>query len=235
MNEKLQGHVLIAEDTPELQLLERRILKNMGLTVVVVNDGQEAIEQVEQHHFDLILMDIQMPNVDGIEATRTLRQRGYTLPIVALTANVTQRHQEGFEEAGGDGFLGKPVNTVELRKMLKHYLCVRPPGPSPEPPATVAEEVDEELMEIFLQSSAERAVALQQLLKTQEWGVIRDLAHTIKGTAASFGHPELSVVAESLQMAIDRGEGDEVVAGHGAELLSTLQAVLPQTGGSSAL
>ncbi len=68
LNEQLQGHVLVAEDTPELQLLERRILESFGLTVTTANNGQEALEQVVEHHFDLILMDMQMPVMDGVNA-----------------------------------------------------------------------------------------------------------------------------------------------------------------------
>ena len=87
------GHVLVAEDTIELQLLERRILENLGVTVTTVANGQEAVEAVAQQPFDLILMDMQMPVMDGLEATRTLRAQGYQLPILALTANVMEKHR----------------------------------------------------------------------------------------------------------------------------------------------
>ena len=120
--EKFRGRVLIAEDTPELQLLERRILEGLGITVEVANDGVEAVTLAEQHAFDLILMDMQMPKMDGIQATKVLRERRVTTPVVALTANVMEKHRDSFSEAGCDGFLSKPIDRQELRKVLKQYL-----------------------------------------------------------------------------------------------------------------
>ena len=124
LNNKLEGHVLVAEDTPEMQLLERRILESMGLTVTTVSNGQEAVDMVAKQTFDLVLMDMQMPVMGGIEATKTLRQLGYQLPIIALTANVMQKHRDAFNEAGCDGFLGKPIDKQELRKILHQHLSI---------------------------------------------------------------------------------------------------------------
>jgi CheY-like chemotaxis protein/HPt (histidine-containing phosphotransfer) domain-containing protein len=122
LTERFVGEVLIVEDTPELQQLERRIVQTMGATVTLASNGEEAIEQVHQHNFDLILMDMQMPIMDGLEATTRLRGEGDQTPIVALTANVMQRHREQFGEVGADGFLQKPINKVELRQILRRYL-----------------------------------------------------------------------------------------------------------------
>ncbi len=120
--QQYSGHVLIAEDTPALQLLERRILEKVGLKVTTANNGKEAIEQTSQHTFDLVLMDMQMPEMDGIEATRRLRQQGHSVPIVALTANVMQKHRDQFEAAGCDGFLAKPIDRTALHQILSQYL-----------------------------------------------------------------------------------------------------------------
>ena len=122
LDEKLTGHILIAEDTPELQILERRILEKMGLTVTAVANGQEAVDAAMGQKFDLILMDMQMPVMDGIEATRTLREGGNQTHVIALTANVMKKHRDLFEEAGCDDFLSKPIDRSELRQMLKQYL-----------------------------------------------------------------------------------------------------------------
>ncbi|HIJ28516.1 MAG TPA: response regulator, partial [Gammaproteobacteria bacterium] len=122
LNEKLSGHVLIAEDTPELQLLERRILEGMGLTVSLAVDGGEVMEMVKQHSFDLILMDMQMPVLDGIEATKIIRDCGDQTTVIALTANVMQKHRDAFTAAGCDDFLSKPIDKQELRRILKFYL-----------------------------------------------------------------------------------------------------------------
>jgi CheY-like chemotaxis protein len=92
------------------------------LTVTVANNGEEAVELSKSHSFDLILMDMQMPVMDGIEATREIRAAGNTIPIIALTANVMQAHRDAFNAAGCDDFLGKPINRQKLLQLLKGYI-----------------------------------------------------------------------------------------------------------------
>ena len=121
-HETFKGEVLLAEDTIELQMLIKRILQSYGLRVTVANNGREAIEQWEQERFDLILMDMQMPEMDGIEATQQLRALGCSVPVVALTANVLPQHRERFDKAGGDGFLEKPLDRKKLQRVLLQYL-----------------------------------------------------------------------------------------------------------------
>lgn len=224
LDEQLHGSVLIAEDTPELQLLERRILESIGLIVTTANNGQEAIDQVNQHHFDLILMDMQMPMVDGIEATRILRAQGHTLPIIALTANVMQKHRDAFSEAGCDGFLGKPIDKLELRKTLKLHLLKE--GEPHSLPASAEEEVDEELMAIFAESSRQRGIDLRRALAAEDWQQVREIAHAVKGSGASFGYPALSKMAEQLQHTIDQHQRGEAAA-VAKELLVQLDKLLP--------
>jgi len=117
-----EGRVLVAEDTPELQLLERRILESMGVKVEVANNGVEAVQMVTEHPFDLVLMDMQMPLMDGVEATRQIRAHNNQVPIVALTANVMEGHRVAFEEAGSNSFLSKPIDRQELRQVLAEFL-----------------------------------------------------------------------------------------------------------------
>ena len=117
-----QGRVLVAEDVPALQLLAEKILESMGAEVVVANNGQEAVSMAVDSDFDLILMDMQMPVMDGLEATQRLREGGKQTPIVALTANVMQKHRESFKLVGCDGFLNKPIERQELEHILRQYL-----------------------------------------------------------------------------------------------------------------
>lgn len=117
-----KGEVLVVEDTPELQLLEQRILGSMGVNVSLAEDGEKALSLVLEQGFDLILMDMQMPVMDGIEATERLRQLGVETPIIGVTANVMQKHQDLFYEAGADAFLGKPIDKSALHKVLSNYL-----------------------------------------------------------------------------------------------------------------
>ena len=112
----------MAEDLPDLQDVERRILEAMGIDVTFANNGQEAVDAAMRQSFDLILMDMQMPIMDGIEATRTLREQGSKTPIVALTGNVMQKHHDQFVAAGCNNFVTKPIENEELVAVLKQHL-----------------------------------------------------------------------------------------------------------------
>ncbi len=124
--ELFEGEVLVAEDNLALQLLERRILEKCGIKVTVVGNGAEVIQALNDRTFDLILMDMQMPVMDGLITTQTLRESGITTPVIALTANVLPRHRKQFEEAGCDGFIAKPIDKEELFHALRKYLRSRP-------------------------------------------------------------------------------------------------------------
>jgi len=207
LNEQISGRVLIAEDTPEMQMLERRILEKMGITVTTADNGKEAVELALQDDFDLILMDMQMPVMDGIEATRELKKQGCRLPVIALTANVMQRHKEAFLEAGCDGFLAKPIDKQELRKTLKQHLGAPAQQRSAEPEF---QEIDDEMMVIFRESAVKYRAEMMKALADKDWGQVRATAHTVKGSAASFGFPELSRMGMGICDAFDRGQMEQV-------------------------
>ena len=238
LQQRYSGEVLIAEDTPELQLLERRILESMGVVVTTAENGQEAVAQATTNHFDLILMDMQMPVMDGIEATRVLRQQGVTTPVVPLTANVMQKHRDAFVAEGCKEFLAKPIDRQELRRVLNRFLAqpqeprIAEPvtEPAAEPsiavPPQAEEEVDDELMAIFIDSTTKNREKLKTALSEKAWPALRETAHTVKGSAASFGYPELSNIAEALQFALDE-ERMGVVPELAMDLLIEMGSVLP--------
>jgi two-component system sensor histidine kinase/response regulator len=122
----LQGNVLLVEDNFINQQVSQAMLEKLGLQLEIANNGREAVERVRQHHFDLVLMDCQMPVMDGYEATAAIRRlpggRGAALPIVALTANAMQGDRQKCLSAGMDGFLAKPYTLPELRAMLRSWL-----------------------------------------------------------------------------------------------------------------
>ncbi len=122
IDERVSGMVLVVEDLPALQLLERRILEGMGLTVTTADNGVQAVNLARTQPFDLILMDMQMPEMDGIEATTILRKEGINTPVVALTANVMQKHRDQFVEAGCNDFLEKPIDKEKLRVVVNMFL-----------------------------------------------------------------------------------------------------------------
>ena len=111
--------ILVAEDNAVNQRITRALLEQRGHIVTVVSEGYEAIRELERSDYDLVLMDVQMPQLDGLSATRLLRQRGLTLPIIALTACASLEDAERCLEAGMNGHLSKPIRREDLIKALQ--------------------------------------------------------------------------------------------------------------------
>ena len=120
--EKYSGNILIAEDNPANQRLIQILLKKMGLQVTLVEDGRQAVEAATTRSFDLVFMDMQMPVMNGYEATELLRKKGMTVPIVALTANAMKEDKQKCLDAGCDKYLTKPVDRKKLSEVLSRYL-----------------------------------------------------------------------------------------------------------------
>jgi CheY-like chemotaxis protein len=115
--------VLLVDDSLDNQYLVRHILKSAGAAVEVASNGREAISKARAGHFDVILMDLQMPEMDGYEATRTLRSERYTRPIVALTAHALQEERRRCLDSGFDDHLSKPVDRITLLQSMSRYLA----------------------------------------------------------------------------------------------------------------
>jgi CheY-like chemotaxis protein len=137
-DDKLSGRVLVAEDAVSNQLLIKILLNKLGLHVTTVENGQRAVEEVSQQSFDMIFMDIQMPVMDGYEATRLIREKGITTPIIAVTANTNRGERDSCLQAGCNDYVPKPIcNEVLIQAIRKHM----PPGNS---------EIDTEQMQKLL-------------------------------------------------------------------------------------
>ena len=126
----MTGRVLVAEDAKANQALIRVMLERLGLEVTVVEHGQAALERLEAETFDLVLMDMQMPVMNGYDATRALRRKGLTVPVAALTAHAMTGDDEKCYEAGCDDYLSKPIDRDKLLSILKKHL------PAPRTAAT---------------------------------------------------------------------------------------------------
>jgi signal transduction histidine kinase/DNA-binding response OmpR family regulator len=117
-----QLHVLVAEDHPVNQKITLRFLEKLGIDGEVVANGEEAIQALKRKSFDLVLMDVQMPVMDGLEATLAIRKleglSGQHVPIIALTANVLEEHRKEAQQAGFDDYLSKPVKLEDLRAKI---------------------------------------------------------------------------------------------------------------------
>jgi signal transduction histidine kinase/CheY-like chemotaxis protein len=133
--DKLSFRILLAEDNPVNQTLAVRLLQKRGHSVTVAADGRAAVEAFEKEQFDLVLMDIQMPGMDGFEATASIREKekvtGRRIPIVAMTAHALKGDQERCIAAGMDGYVSKPIRTTELFSMLDSLLVGKPPVNAP--------------------------------------------------------------------------------------------------------
>ena len=131
---KLSGRVLVAEDSPINQTLIKLLLEKIGLNVTMVKGGEEAVNKATSESFDLILMDIQMPNMNGYDATKALRKQQINIPIIALTAHAMEDDEEKCLSAGCNGYLSKPVDRKQLVRKLQKYL-----SPADE---SLAEKID---------------------------------------------------------------------------------------------
>jgi CheY-like chemotaxis protein/two-component sensor histidine kinase len=128
LSERFEGHILVAEDVRTNQVLIRILLEQLGLKTTVVDNGQSAIEQALMHTFDLIIMDMQMPTLNGFDATRQLRKRGIKIPVIALTAGAIKGDQQKCLAAGCDEYLAKPIDRKQLVAILAQYLPAAKPA-----------------------------------------------------------------------------------------------------------
>ena len=135
--------VLLAEDGRVNQMVARGMLEGRGHTVVVVADGQEAVEACKREAFDAILMDVQMPRLGGFDATRIIRAEerlsGRHTPIIAMTANAMKGDRDMCLEAGMDDYLSKPVRSQELFEVLEKYGALASGGAVDPMPAPASE------------------------------------------------------------------------------------------------
>jgi signal transduction histidine kinase/DNA-binding response OmpR family regulator len=119
--------ILLAEDNPVNQLLTTRLLEKRGHRVTVAGNGREALAAIDKESYDLVLMDVQMPELDGIEATIAIREKEKTgenhLPVIALTAHAMKGDQERCLQAGMDAYLSKPIRAQELDELLNRYVA----------------------------------------------------------------------------------------------------------------
>ena len=211
-----RGRVLVAEDTKEVQLLMRQVLESYGIEVDIAENGEQALERGLAESYDLILMDMQMPVMDGIEATTLLRQSFCQVPIVALTANVMQVHRNKFNQAGCNDFLCKPVEQDRLQQVLAEYLQTITAEEAEA--LKIADrsqqlEVSDELRQVFLEGTVERQKDIRTALQQEAWEDLRLAAHNIKGSAATFGYPELTDLARAVCDHIDQlSDAADIVA-----------------------
>ncbi|WP_295399043.1 ATP-binding protein [uncultured Thiocystis sp.] len=209
----LSGRILVVDDNRANQELISLYLRRCGLAAEIAGNGQEAVEMAQQSVFDLVLMDMRMPVMGGLDATEILRLTGFSQPIVALSANIDRPDIEAALAAGCDAYLPKPIHLDTFYQMLARYL---PNGETNRmTPGLIDCRVgeDPELERLRAEFLAELPVKMAKLRTAFAAGdqeTLRSQAHQIKGVGANFGMPELTRLAGAMEFQLLRGDLGEV-------------------------
>ena len=193
---RFDAKVLLAEDHNENRQLFTFILNSFGLDVDAVENGKQAVQACMDNSYDLILMDIQMPIMTGIEAQKLIRSCGLDLPIIALTANVMKEEVESYLNAGFDDHISKPLDKKQLVEKLMHY-CSKVSQENDTP--DVPQDVFDDLKLKFQKSFPEYKQKLEQELENRNYAEIAQLAHKFNGAARSFDFENEGSIAEALE------------------------------------
>jgi PAS domain S-box-containing protein len=224
--------VLLAEDNIVNQRLAVNLLEKRGHAVVVVSNGRDAVAALDQGHFDIVLMDIQMPEMDGFEATAKIRAReavanGHT-PIVAMTAHALKGDRERCLAAGMDAYIAKPIRPQDLCEVLEKLIPspasadIVPDRPEPQPAqldmAAVLERMDGDvellkmLAGLFLSECPQRMAEIRQAINQRDTAKLMHSAHTLKGSVANFGAGDAVEAARRLEADASAHEWDQAEA-----------------------
>jgi len=233
--------ILLAEDNPINQQVTVRLLEKRGHSVRLVQNGLQALQALEGEAFDLVLMDVQMPEMDGLQATRAIREKeqatGGHIPIVAMTAHAMKGDRERCLAAGMDGYVSKPIRTKELLETIESLAA---PGISPEPAVSLAPrptealdcgallarvEGDAELLsrvvELFLEDCPRLLKAVREAVARGDAKALERAAHTLKGSLCNFSARKAEETARKLEQM-----GREGILAQAQEALAALEQEL---------
>ena len=233
------ARLLVVEDNPINMTVMRGILGKLGYgRIAAAQDGNEAVAAAQRERYDLILMDCQMPNMDGYEATRRLRELGIATPVVAMTAHAMSGDRERCLAAGMNDYLTKPILVDKLSHTIEHWLT-SPPAPAggeksaaDEPEAVAGfkygelvdmlmgdREMAATVLNMLVQKMPGDIAKLQQAVAGGDAAQVRAAAHFIKGVAANVFATALQAVAQDIERAAASGD-----IGRARDLLPALEA-----------
>ncbi|SCK25443.1 response regulator [Vogesella sp. LIG4] len=218
-------HVLLVEDNPTNQKLGVTLLERHGYQVTVAINGLEAVQMLAAQHFDLVLMDMQMPVMDGLEATRHIREQealgGGHVPIVAMTANVMNGDRERCLEAGMDGYISKPISAAKVLEEIARVQGGRLPAP-PVAAGSGGEAVFDydqllrncdgdlvfvpSLLQAFAEDAPKLLAEVREALQQGELARATIAAHSLRGSALSIAAPALVNACQQLERAGKSGD-----------------------------
>jgi len=213
---RLAGRVLVAEDNVVNKKVIVALLEKLGCRADVASNGREAVDQAERFPYDVILMDCEMPEMDGFAATAEIRRRetgtGRRVPIVALTAYAMTGDRERCLAAGMDEYLSKPVREPELIAALKAHLSMVPAGPAPAlaaeatPPTPVllpeiADDPDlmREIVDLYRSNAPGWMDQIRQALAARDGTGLARAAHTLRGAVSHLGVPAATDATRALE------------------------------------
>lgn len=225
----LDGKILLVEDSPTNQMVASALLAKVGCQITVVDNGQDAIAAVTAQPFDLVLMDVSMPGMDGLEATRRIRAimgPPSAVPIIAMTAHAFAEDKAACLAAGMNDYLTKPLHREQLHVMLARWLQQQDPvtpGQSAPPSADEAAPIIDEqvlaqlakdtsevvllkVLDLFLEESKNNLTALEASLANGDWVQFTKLAHAIKSSAGAMGAKALHQISGQLEQLSRQGE-----------------------------
>jgi two-component system sensor histidine kinase/response regulator len=225
--------ILLAEDNLVNQRLATRMLEKQGHSVVVASNGKQALQAMEQQQFDLVLMDVEMPEMSGFEVTAAIRERergtGKHIPIVAVTAHAMKGDMEKCLEAGMDSYLTKPINSAELFEVIakvsgkprNSYELLAPQElnePVLDKPALMNQvggdgKFVRQLADLFLTESQDQLSALEKFLEKRDADGIARCAHRLKGSLGSLHAAKASKAAFDLEQLARTGDVERVSEG----------------------
>jgi len=212
---KSENRILLAEDDPSGQKLMHHLLNRLGYYVDLADNGKEVLKKLKENPYDIILMDMEMPVMDGFTATREIRKmEAYKdLPIIALTAHAMKEHREKTLKAGCTDYISKPVNREKLDDMLRRYLKKKEKEETQEETVVQQDQEDElmaELTNFFISDLGQRIEQFNEdVTKHNQSEVIR-FGHSLKGTAGSYGFPKFSKLGAEIEKAGEAGEWGKI-------------------------
>ncbi len=227
---RFNGKVLLVEDNETNLLVARSMLTKMGIDVVSVGNGQQAIDAFNSDTFDLILMDCQMPVLDGYQATQVIRKTGSKIPILALTANVFNEDIQRCHEAGMDDCIHKPIDNQKLRDKLAEYLDFNGSSITIDDTPDIqrehnsrAEGIDtglldtlrksmgnmfQQLIPAYLEDTEKYFQQIDDLLDEQKYRDLERIAHSLKSSSRNVGASSLGDIAERMEHALKEDRVD---------------------------
>ncbi|MBN2030906.1 response regulator [bacterium] len=202
--------ILLAEDDPSGQKLMNHLLKRLGYEVDIAENGKKVLERLSQNPYDIVLMDMEMPEMDGFTATREIRKNNQCkdLPIIALTAHAMKEHRNETIRAGCTDYISKPVDREQLDQLLQKYLK--------KEVVEVVEEVEQddplmaELTHFFISDLGQRIKQFSEDFHSHNLDEVIRFGHSLKGTAGSYGFPKFSKIGSDIEQAGTKEEWERI-------------------------